>query len=149
MYPFHILQPAPSRYNTSSLKHILSTFTSTLTVLWGNIYLDRSWFTQSILARFEVKFDNPIHELQLWLVIKVCYRYHCDDFLSKYNCRVTILIWIPWIHGSRKCWGSYRSRDHHQQGDWSLTIIPVCCLTWSSSILSHMLYSPVFRLCTK
>ena len=33
MYPLHILQPAPSRYNTSSLKHILFTFTSTVTTI--------------------------------------------------------------------------------------------------------------------
>jgi len=49
----------------------------------------------------------------------------------------------------KRCWDTYWSRDRNQQGDWLLTIIPVCCLTWSSWIPSHMPYSLVSRLCTK
>ena len=37
------------------------------------------------------------------------------------------------------CWDNHWSRDCNKQGDWLLTVIPVCCLTWSSWVLLHML----------
>ena len=69
------------------------------------------WFTHRTSAKFKVEFDNPIQGLQLWLVIEVRYQYYCYVVSSsKYNCRVTSLIWTRWIHRSRKWswnWTSY------------------------------------------
>ena len=56
----------------------------------------------------EVKFDNLIQGLQLWLVIEVSYHYHCYvDFLFKYNVRVATLIWTHLIHRSRSLWSNW------------------------------------------
>ena len=49
----------------------------------------------------------------------------------------------------RCCWDVCRFRDRNQQGDWSLAVIPVCCLTWSSWLLSHTSYFLVSRSYTK
>ena len=53
------------------------------------------------LAKFEVKFDNPIQGLQLWLVIEV--RYHYDCYLPfEHNRRFATLIRTYWIQRSQR-----------------------------------------------
>ena len=49
----------------------------------------------------------------------------------------------------RCCWDVCWFRNRYQQGDLSLTIIPICCLTKSSWILSHTSYFLVSRSYTK
>ena len=46
-----------------------------------------------ILVNFEVKFDDPIQGLQLWLAIKVRYHHRCYAYFHfKYNGRFVMLI---------------------------------------------------------
>ena len=78
--------------------------------LWANLYLDHSEFTQRALAKFEVKFDNAIQGLQLWLVIEVRYHHDCYvGLLFEHNCRFTTLIRTPWIHRLQRWWQNWTS----------------------------------------
>jgi len=86
-------------------------------MIYGNMYLPEQkqivseslprslQLIQGISANFEVKFDNPIQGLQLWLVIEVRYHYDCYvSLLFEHNRRFATLIWTPWIHRSKRWW---------------------------------------------
>jgi len=58
-----------------------------------DLYFHHFRFTHFTSVNFEVKFDNPIQGLQLWLVAEARYHYRCYvDFVFKYNVRVATLI---------------------------------------------------------
>jgi len=74
-------------------------------MIYGNMYLPEQkqivseslprslQLIQGTSANFEVKFDDPIQGLQLWLVIEVCYHYDCYvSLLFEHNCRFATLI---------------------------------------------------------